>query len=80
MLNYQLFCNHTGEIDEMCVTWLTTKTVQPASAKFGLDNSTLSLSVNATQTEFVDGGIEKLVRFIHSATLGPLKSGHVYCK
>lgn len=67
-----------GHADEMMVTWVTVNKTTQSAVEYGL--SGLNMQTLATQSAFVDGGLEKRIIYIHRALLQKLKPGRKYCK
>ena len=75
--------------DEMVVTWMTHKATLFSTVEYDVADVTgigggsngdepLSLRTNGTQQEFVDGGPEKSVRYMHVVVLRDLEPGVKY--
>lgn len=75
--NAVLFDVRTADASEMVVTWLTTnRTGEQPVCFYGEEK--LKQQQAGTETEFIDGGGNKVRRYIHRVTLKDLVSGNTY--
>lgn len=70
---------YVAVLDQMFVTWSTQLYANNSYIEYGLPSAPFNHMVNATMSEFVDGGAGHRVIYIYRALMKNLTMNQTYC-
>lgn len=73
-----MFSTYAETYSSVVVTWVTFDPTEATQVQYNLHGYPLALTASGGVTKFVDGGLERSVRYIHRVTLTGLLPAQKY--